>query len=129
MLRANSRTFPTSELTKQLINRCRLSDLDRVKNLSNVLRDIEDLLPQRELNSQQTTELHDIAEGCRNVLKNLNEILKKYQELDSNPKTVGRKAQRAWKRLKWEPEDIKELRSRIIANIVLLNTFQVRLAR
>jgi hypothetical protein len=103
--------------------------LDRVKSLSNVLRDIDDLLPERELTSQQHTELYDIAKGCRNVLKNLNETLEKYQELDSTPNTFGRKARRVWKKLKWEPEDIKELRSRIIANITLLNTFQGKLAR
>lgn len=36
---------------------------------------------------------------------------------------------RVWKRLKWEPEDIKELRSRIIAHITLLNAFNSRLTR
>jgi hypothetical protein len=102
---------------------------DRVKSLSNVLRDIDDLLPERELTSQQQIELHDIAEGCGNVLKTLNETLEKYQELDSSPKTFGRKARKAWKKLKWEPEDIKELRSRIVANITLLNAFQGKLAR
>jgi len=34
-----------------------------------------------------------------------------------------------WKRLKWEPEDIKELRSRIGTNIGLLNAFNGRLTR
>jgi len=106
-----------------------LFDLDRVKSLSKFLRDIDDLLPERELTSQQQTELDDIAKGCRSVLKNLNETLEKYHELDSNPKPLGRKARRVWKKLKWEPEDIKELRSRIIANITLLNAFQGKLAR
>jgi hypothetical protein len=70
-----------------------------------------------------------MVEGCRNILKTLNETLNKYQELNSNPKTFGREVRRVWKRLKWEPEDIKELRKRIIANIILLNTFQGRLDR
>ena len=34
-----------------------------------------------------------------------------------------------WKRLKWEPEDIKQLRSRISTNIGLLNAFTSRLTR
>jgi tRNA C32,U32 (ribose-2'-O)-methylase TrmJ len=102
--------------------------LDRVKSLSNVLRDIEDL-PRQELNSQQTTEFHDIAEGCHNVLAKLNETLEKYQELDSDPKTFGRKVRRVWKRLEFEPEDITELRSRIVDNTTLLNALQARLDR
>jgi Cdc6-like AAA superfamily ATPase len=36
---------------------------------------------------------------------------------------------RVWKRLKWEPEDIKQLRSRISTNIGLLNAFTSRLTR
>jgi Cdc6-like AAA superfamily ATPase len=36
---------------------------------------------------------------------------------------------RAWKRLKWEPEDIRHLRSRISANIGLLNAFTSRITR
>ena len=103
---------------------------DRVKGLSSVLRDIDDLvLPERELTSEQQVQFREIAEGCRNVLKSLEDTLKKYQELDSNPKPFGRKARRVWKRLKWEPEDIKELRSRIVANIALLNAFQGRITR
>ena len=34
-----------------------------------------------------------------------------------------------WKRLKWEPEDIKQLRSRISSNIGLLNAFTSRLTQ
>ena len=34
-----------------------------------------------------------------------------------------------FKRIKWEPEDIKELRSRIVANVTLLNAFHGRLTR
>jgi hypothetical protein len=39
------------------------------------------------------------------------------------------KLKRVWKRLKWEPEDIRELRSRITSNVNLLNTFNGRLNR
>ena len=102
---------------------------DRIKSRSNVLRDVEDLLQERELISRQITDLRDIAEGCRNVLQDLKAKLEKYQELDASPKTFNVKARRVWKRLKWEPEDIKELRSRIIANVILLNAFQGRLTR
>ena len=73
--------------------------------------------------------MHGVTNGCRNVLHKLNETLEQYQELDSNPKTFSRKARRVWKRLKFEPEDIKELRSRIVSNITFLNAFNDRLTR
>jgi hypothetical protein len=59
----------------------------------------------------------------------LEQTLDKYDELKPGHGSVGKRVKRVWKRLKWEPEDIKELRSRIIANVTLLNAFQGRLSR
>jgi hypothetical protein len=73
--------------------------------------------------------LDDIADGCRNVLDKLEKTLHKYRELSPVPENAGKKVKRLWKRLKWEPEDIQELRSRISSNISLLNAFNGRLTR
>jgi hypothetical protein len=105
------------------------AQFNRVKSLSTVLRDADDILSERELSNQQEIEFRDIAGRCRDVLSTLEETLKKYHELDSYPKGLGKKARRVWKRLKWEPDDIRDLRSRIVANITLLNAFNRRLDR
>lgn len=94
-----------------------------------MLQDVEVVLLEPDLSTQQKTELQEIANDSRNVLKKLEETLDKYGELESGSRSVGRRVKRVWKRLKWEPEDIKELRSRIIANIILLNTFQGKISR
>ena len=81
------------------------------------------------LTNEEKTKLRDIAECCRNVLDDLDRILDNYRELSSAPESVGKRVKRAWKRLKWEPEDISKLRSRISSNINLLNAFNGRLTR
>jgi len=43
--------------------------------------------------------------------------------------SVGRRIKRVWKKFKWKPEDIDELRSRITANIGFLTAFNGRLTR
>ncbi|KAH6705255.1 ankyrin repeat-containing domain protein [Leptodontidium sp. MPI-SDFR-AT-0119] len=101
---------------------------DEVRSLSIVLQDLEVVLSEPDLSTQQKTELREIADGCLNVLKKLEETLDKYGELKSGSGSVGKRIKRVWKRLKWEPEDIKELRSRIVANVALLNTFQGKIA-
>jgi peptidoglycan hydrolase CwlO-like protein len=101
----------------------------RVKSLSNVLRDVDDVLPQRDLTDQQKTELGEIVEGCRSVLKELEDTLDKYQELDSNIKGLGGRSRRVWKRLKWDQKDIDSFRNRITSNIALLNAFLGRITR
>jgi hypothetical protein len=87
------------------------------------------MLSERELTSQQKTELAGIADGCCNVLNKLEETLGKYRELSSVPQSVSKRVKRVWKRLKWEPEDIQELRSRLSTNISLLNAFNGQLTR
>jgi hypothetical protein len=73
--------------------------------------------------------LKKIASGCWNVLYTLEQTLEKYDELKPGHGSVGKGVKRAWKRLKWEPEDIRELRSRISSNIGLLNAFTGRITR
>ena len=96
---------------------------NRVKSLSIVLQDINDILPARDLTSHQQTALGNIVRHCKSVLDDLNEIVIKFKELDPITKSLGRKPRRIWKRFKWDQKDITELRSRISSNILLLNTF------
>jgi hypothetical protein len=103
--------------------------MTRVRSLSIVLQDIEIVFPERALNDEEKKNLRDIVSGCQNVLDKLKEISGKYSELRSDTGSVGKRITRVWKRLKWEPEDIKELRSRISTNIGLLNAFYGRLIR
>ena len=74
--------------------------------------------------------MEDIDQSCRNVLDELQQIIDKNSEL-SPPESgsVGKKIKRVWKRLKWKPEDIDELRSRISTNIGFLTAFNGRLTR
>jgi hypothetical protein len=73
--------------------------------------------------------LEDIDKGCRNVLDELQRIVDKNTELRSESGGVGKRIKRVWKRLKWEPEDIDKLRSRISTNIGFLNAFSGLLTR
>jgi hypothetical protein len=100
-----------------------------VRSLSIVLNDVEVVLSELDLNTQQKKELKEIADGCLNVLAKLEKKLDNYSELESGSRSVGNRVKRTWKRLTWEPDDIKELRNRIAGNVTLLNTFQGRIVR
>jgi hypothetical protein len=94
-----------------------------VKILSNVLRDVDDIQSQRELTGQQKHSLDEIAQGCYDVLEQLNKTLDKYQELDSSVKGISGKSRKVWKRLQWDQKDINQFRSRITLNISAFGTF------
>ena len=103
--------------------------LCRVRSLSYVLGDIEVLFDQGEIEAHQIKRLEAIAEGCQKLLAELETALTKYIELrDDNLKGLSRRARRVWKRLKWEPDEIRDFRSRISSNISLLNAFNTQRA-
>lgn len=92
-------------------------------SLSNILRDIEVYLPERNLTDQQNLDLQQYTEGCRNLLNELHNLLTKYRRLEESSDGFREKARKMWKRLDWEPKDIGELRSRITSTVSVLNTF------
>ena len=100
-----------------------------VKLLSNVIRDVDDILPERELSSQQKKELDEIAGGCYHVLSQLKEKLDENQELASKAKGIRGKSQKMWRRFQWDQTEIDQFRGRIGLNITVLNTFLGRITR
>lgn len=57
------------------------------------------------------------------MLHGLEDALGKYQALEEHGGSLNKRAKRGWKRLIWEPDDIRELRDRISSNIALLHAF------
>lgn len=101
----------------------------RVTSLSNILRDIEVYLPERNLTDRQNLDLQQYTEGCRNLLNELHSLLTKYHRLEESSDGFREKARKIWKRLDWEPKDVGELRSRITSTVSVLNTFLTRVNR
>ena len=100
-----------------------------VKVLSNVLRDVDDVLPQRDLSSQEKKDLDEISRGCRDVLDQLKKKLEKNQELDSKAKGISGKSRRMWKRFQWDQTEIDQFRNRVSLNITAFGTFLGRITR
>ncbi|KFZ23393.1 hypothetical protein V502_02135 [Pseudogymnoascus sp. VKM F-4520 (FW-2644)] len=101
----------------------------QVRTLSIVLQDAAVALQNREIDIKQKRDLEDINKGCRNVLDELQRKLDKNTELIPESGGVGKRLKRGWKRLNWKPEDIDQLRGRVITNITLLNAFNGRLTQ
>ena len=103
--------------------------LNSVKVLSNVLRDVDDVLPQRDLSNQERKDLDEIARGCHDVLNQLKERLDKNVELDSKVKGISGKSRRIWKRFQWDQTEIDQFRHRVSLNITAFGTFLGRITR
>ncbi|OQD71694.1 hypothetical protein PENPOL_c001G06226 [Penicillium polonicum] len=102
---------------------------DEVRSLSLVLQDVEIDLSAKELSSQQQAELKEISTGCNEVLADILKKIEDYTELSTTNDAKRNIAKRVWKRLKWEPSDIQELRLRIGTNITLLTAFNGQIMR
>jgi hypothetical protein len=130
MLLTNSKQSQTSKFY-QTICKARLTfPYYRVTGLSNVLQDIERVFSQQVLSDWQKKALASVLEECHNVLIALGKVVDENYYLNpSNVHGFRDKSRRAWKRLTWEPDDIRELRSRVALNIGLLNAFNGSLMR
>ncbi|KGO62622.1 hypothetical protein PEX2_046480 [Penicillium expansum] len=96
---------------------------DEVRSLSLVLQDVEIDISAKELSSQQQAELQEISTGCNEVLADTLKKIEDYTELSTRNDAKRNIAKRVWKRLKWEPSDVQELRLLIGTNIALLTAF------
>ncbi len=88
-----------------------------------MLQDVDVYLSECELSHQQAVQLRDISAGCSKVLNRLEQTLTEYVELDSADGSLKKRAKKAWKRLQWEPDDIRDLRGRVTEHLALLNAF------
>jgi hypothetical protein len=100
-----------------------------IRDLSTALQDADVAFSEREFNNDLKRELKDIDKGCRNVLDELQKVLDNNTELGSASGSIGKNFKRVWKRLKWNPADINELRVCINTSIRLLNAFHGQLVR
>ncbi|ETS85826.1 hypothetical protein PFICI_03851 [Pestalotiopsis fici W106-1] len=94
-----------------------------IRNLVIVLGDVDVSLAAHDVSEDQNNNLKEIRESCRGVLEDSRKELSKYLSLDSKGGSLHERTKRVWKRVKWEPDDIRDLRHRITANIVALNSF------
>jgi hypothetical protein len=95
----------------------------RVRSLSIILEDVDVCLPEHDVTGTQEKNLVEILDSCSRVLEDTRAALNQYHDLRPEEQSLGKRVKKAWKQLNWEPDDIKDLRSRITSNTTLLNAF------
>ena len=94
---------------------------DEVKSLHIIIEEAAQHFKSTTLSDEKKQGGKEVLEGCRNVLKDLDALIEKYNALaSSNPIQVFR-------RIKLGTEDIVTLRARLTSNTTLLNSFIQRL--
>ena len=76
-----------------------------------------------ELSNVQKANLSTLIKGTEDVLKEIASKVDKYESLGEKSLTIGNKAQKVWKKIRWDQDAMEGYRSRIISNTTLLNTF------
>ena len=80
-----------------------------------MLEDCECLARHGRLDHVQVKSLFERTEGCVQVLNDLDRLLRKYNGLGTGHKTLNR--------LNWAAEQGRDIRSRLISNVVMLSAF------
>ncbi|KAL6791197.1 ankyrin [Trichoderma sp. SZMC 28013] len=94
---------------------------DDVRGFSIVLQDVEAICT--EFNPEQSQEYQSVVTSCKHLLVQLKKTLDNYAGVAEAGKT-GKKTtiKRIWKRLKWEPDDIRDIRSQISVKLSTLRS-------
>jgi len=100
--------------------------LDEINSLHNVANKYRSQFKGSNPGPENEKKLKEVLQGCRNVLKDLDELLVKYRAMASNTSQNSLAVRRAVNRVKWGQENIVELRARLTSNTALLNTFITR---
>ena len=88
-----------------------------LESLHCVLGEAADSQLSHPLPPRREARLKTILDGCISVLADLQFIVQKYQSLGTDDKS-------SWDRLRLGGEDIAEIRSRLVLNIMLLTAFR-----
>ena len=87
-----------------------------VGSLHNVIKETEEMLYQQDLTPEQKSKLAQSRQGCEEVLKDLDQLLNKYE-------SMGTSARRAFDRMGFGMEDMTGIRVRLISNVTILDAF------
>ncbi|KAJ4288945.1 hypothetical protein N0V90_011287 [Kalmusia sp. IMI 367209] len=98
---------------------------DEVTTLSHILQDLEDGMPERDLPANMLDTLKEHMAVCESLLQETMSNITKYHSLECS----GSRKRRVWQRLRWEPDDIKDLRLRLAANVSLLSGINIYILR
>ena len=94
---------------------------DEVKSLHIIIEEAAQHFKSTTLSDEKKQGGKEVLEGCRNVLKDLDALIEKYNALASS------NTSQVFKRFKLGTEDIVTLRARLTSNTTLLNSFIQRL--
>ncbi|RDW77924.1 hypothetical protein BP5796_05776 [Coleophoma crateriformis] len=96
---------------------------DELKSLSVLLLDIEVDMTNSDMGTDQAERLKILVEGSQAVLRDLEAFSDKYIAMESN---TNSRVDRAWKRFKFDTQEVDKLRARLISNVSMLRAFSER---
>ncbi|OQV04600.1 Ankyrin repeat-containing protein [Cladophialophora immunda] len=92
----------------------------KTRTLQIVLTDLRIQVEDDELTDSIKNDLQSAKKNCEAVLRDLNAVIDAHTELDSATAVPRKVPQRIWKRLRWDPKEANQLRSRLTSSIQLL---------
>ncbi|KAF5229133.1 hypothetical protein FAUST_10605 [Fusarium austroamericanum] len=99
---------------------------EQFKSINQDVRSLSIIIQDAYANLDQISEGHagrfsEILDTCQTLLHKLESMISKWSVVSDTSK--GKTVQKMWKRLRWEPDEISDLRMQITSKITLLNAF------
>lgn len=101
----------------------------RTRTLQIIINDIKAQVEDDDQPNAIVADLKNALATCESVLKDLNAVIDTHTELSSTSPSTHKLPRRIWKRLKWNPGEAINLRSRLISAVQLLDAVRQQLDR
>lgn len=99
------------------------NNISRVAGLHLIFDNVAQNLTGRHFSEEQENDLSTLRKDARTVLEELGHVLEEFSGLDKEQLTIAAKTRRAWKKLHWDQDAIRDFRSRIISITTRLTAF------
>ena len=96
-------------------------NISRVADLNMILDEVAQNVSECQLSDEQTTKLSSMIKGTRNVLEEIAVCLEQYKSLGRESLTLSSKLGKAWKKVLWDQDTIRDYRSRITSHTSMLS--------
>lgn len=119
-LSSNFSTMSEAAYSRRTLHHHTDFGIHRVRRLSIIIQDVETYIP----NASQKDKLEQIANECKELIQDIWTVIGKYREIGQSSSI-----KHAWKRLKLDPEDVRELRDRVCSLVESLTAINVRITQ
>ena len=94
-----------------------------------LLQELATSISEPDLSEDQARNLSSLIQNCHDILEKSRALVQKNEILDHDAPSFGAKVRKGSKKIRWNQDDVRDIRAQMISTTTTLNAFMSNLAR